>query len=107
MHKFVSKSNKFITGVKAFAFGFGLNDDALTFNLFALVVVGDIGAGLALAVAAVVAEIVMPFTPFVPKTVGMDTCLALPLKGGIDWICIGIFLTAESDLDAVGPAPGF
>lgn len=69
MHKFVSKSNKFITGVKAFAFGFGLNDDALTFNLFALLVVGDIGAGLALVGAAVVTDIAEPFTPFVAETV--------------------------------------
>lgn len=107
MHKGVSKNNKFITGVKAFAFGFGLNDDALTFNLFALVVVGDTGAGLVVVVVAV-AGVALPFAPFVLEVPGVEFCLDLPpLKGGMDWINIGIFLTAVSDLDAVGPVPGF
>ncbi len=74
--------------MKAFAFGLGLNDEALTFSLFALAVVGDTGAGLAVAVVAV-AGVAFPFTlalaPFTleaPEVV--DAGLPLPLNGGID-----------------------
>jgi hypothetical protein len=56
-----------ITGVKAFAFGFGLKDDAFTFNRFA-VEVGEVGT-------AAVDE--------VPFVCGAGDFGLLPLKGGM------------------------
>ena len=62
-----------ITGVKAFALGLGLKDDAFAFSRFA-VVVGEVGTTAALAVA-----------PFV---CGAGDRALLPLNGGIGWIYI-------------------
>lgn len=66
----------------------GLNDDALTFNLFALAAVGDTGTGLAAAVVTV-AGVMFPFafTPFeleVTEVAADDGFVLPPLNGGID-----------------------
>ena len=63
-----------ITGVKAFALGLGLKDDAFAFSRFAAVV-GEVG-GAAAALAA------MPFV------CGADGRALFPLNGGIAWIYI-------------------
>lgn len=74
------------------------------------------GVGLVVAVVVPVAGVILPFT-FAPAPApaeeieidaadGVDVCfgLILPLNGGIDWINMGIFFTAVSDFEAVGPS---
>jgi len=63
-----------ITGVKAFALGLGLKDDAFAFSRFR--VVGEVGAAAALAI------VVAPFV------CGAGDRALLPLNGGIGWIYI-------------------
>jgi len=82
-----------------------MNEEAFTFNLFALAaIVGDTGVAVLAIAVTVVTGVVAPLTPAVDKT-GAEVCFALPpLNGGMGWMYIGIFFTAVSDFDAVGPA---
>ena len=62
----------------------GMNEDAFTFNLFALAaIVGDTGVAALVIVLVVVTGVVAPFTPAEDKT-GAEVCFALsPLNGGM------------------------
>ena len=91
----VSKRRSNITGVKAFALGFGRNDDACAFSCFAASVFGDIGVACGLRVAAAAAVLRLSgagFAPLDPWRAGGAAPGAAfvaepalpPRKGGID-----------------------
>jgi len=61
-----------------------MNEEAFTFNLFALAaIVGDTGVAVLAIAVTVVTGVVAPLTPAVDKT-GAEVCFALPpLNGGM------------------------
>lgn len=118
------------TGAKAFAFGLGLNEEAFTFSLAAalfawlLLLAETPPAGLSDVFGWLVVPLdIMAGVDTDAVTFGLvelPEAFALPLpplKGGMLWINIGIFLDAPSfvadgvgvtdaDFVAIAPAPG-
>ena len=92
-----------ITGLKAFALGLGLNDEALTFNRLAIVF-GEAGTMAGLAEFLVALLLVIFWFEFVEApfevtgvlevvVMALESCLPLsfPLNGGIVWMTMLIF----------------
>lgn len=97
----VEAAGDVVTGLKAFALGFGLNEDAFTFRRLLAAVVGDIGG--ALLFDGVIAAALPLVDPLLEDWLGrVCRCLG-PLNGGIAWMTIreGLVAGAFADSDGI------